>query len=195
MDVTRPLDFPDHSFDLINSRFIGTFMPTKTWPELFRECRRILRPGGILRMTEFERGLTNSPAHERMSTLFTQSQHGLGMGFSPDGNHMGILPMLGWFFQQAGFEQIQSHYFAVDYSFGSEDHQEWYQDLRVLFKLAQKFMIQTGVATQEELDRLYERAIIEMDLPEFRAILPCISVWGRSPDASHPQEEKGEKTV
>lgn len=183
MDVAKYLDFADHSFDLINGRFMGAFMPTKSWPAFFQECQRVLRPGGVLRVTEYERALTNSPAHERMSTLFTQSQHRLGMGFAPDGNHLGILPMVGGFFRQAGFEQRQEYYFGVDYSFGEEDHQEWYQDLLVLFKLSQKFIIREGMATQEELDRLYKRASIEMDLPEFRAILPCLSVWGKVPVA------------
>ena len=181
MDVTKPLGFATHSFDLVNGRFLGTFMPTEAWLPLFQECRRILRPGGTLCITEFERALTNSPAHERLSTLFTQSQHRLGMGFAPDGNHMGTLPMLGGFFRQTGLEQRQEHYFGIDYSFGEENHQEWYHVVLMLFKLAQEFIIQTGVATQEELDHLSERVSIEMELPNFRAILPCLTVWGKVP--------------
>lgn len=45
MDATKPLDFPDHSFDLVNARGIG-FFAKAVWPPLLQECRRITRPGG-----------------------------------------------------------------------------------------------------------------------------------------------------
>src|SRR5947199_4835220 len=36
MDATKPLDFPESSFDLVNARTIG-FFPTTVWPNLMRE--------------------------------------------------------------------------------------------------------------------------------------------------------------
>src|SRR5205807_5280187 len=63
MDATRPLAFPDNSFDFINARFIFAFMPTSAWPKLLQECIRLTRPGGTIRLTEFDvYGVTNSPA-------------------------------------------------------------------------------------------------------------------------------------
>jgi hypothetical protein len=41
-------------------------MPTTAWPVLIQECMRITRPGGIIRLTEFDTyGTTNSPAVEK----------------------------------------------------------------------------------------------------------------------------------
>ncbi len=51
MNALKPLAFEDASFDLINMRFIAAFMHQEMWPKLFLECRRLLRPGGMLRIT------------------------------------------------------------------------------------------------------------------------------------------------
>src|SRR5690348_2053759 len=54
---SQPFAFPDQSFDLINARLIIGFMQTTFWPYFLKECQRILRPGGILRLTECEGGI------------------------------------------------------------------------------------------------------------------------------------------
>src|SRR6266478_487898 len=53
MDALKPLQFLDHSFDLVNTRLICPFMLTTAWPSLLQECMRITRPGGIARLTEW----------------------------------------------------------------------------------------------------------------------------------------------
>src|SRR6266699_4163204 len=95
MDATRPLAFDDESFDLVNARLVSSFMPTRTWPDFLRECMRILRPGGTLRVTEFEAGMSNSPGHERMHSIAIQAMMRAGLSFSTDGRHLAILVMLG----------------------------------------------------------------------------------------------------
>lgn len=42
------LDFPDHSFDLIVSSFFFHEIPVKSTRKVLAECRRLLRPGGIM---------------------------------------------------------------------------------------------------------------------------------------------------
>ena len=64
MDMLKPLDFPNGSFDLVNARFIN-FLPAAAWPKLLQEFQRITRPGGFIRLTESEWWyFTNSPALE-----------------------------------------------------------------------------------------------------------------------------------
>src|SRR5438874_12617188 len=53
MDIQKPLNFPDGSFDLVNARFIN-FLPAATWPQLMQEFGRITRSGGVIRLTESE---------------------------------------------------------------------------------------------------------------------------------------------
>lgn len=181
MDATQPLDFPDRGFDWVNVRFISTFMKTTDWSFLLGQCRRILKPGGLLRITDFERALTNSPAHERIGTLQCLSLLQRGMSFAPDGNHMGVLPVLAHLIKKAGFENVKSSMFGIDYSFGSPVYEQWCQDLTIWFLLTRPFVVSAGVATEEEMQRLYERVLVEMANPEFCALAPCLMVCAHAP--------------
>jgi ubiquinone/menaquinone biosynthesis C-methylase UbiE len=58
MDITQPLDFPAHSFDLINGRFLVGFMQQATWPALLSECWRVHRLGTLLREAGFAEAKT-----------------------------------------------------------------------------------------------------------------------------------------
>lgn len=52
LDATRPLPFPDASFQFV---FCEHFLTVLTLPQAFdflRECHRILRPGGVLRLSQ-----------------------------------------------------------------------------------------------------------------------------------------------
>src|SRR5690242_3070526 len=58
MDITRPLQFADGAFDLINGRMMTGFLTTSQWPALVQECYRVAKSGGILRFTEAEWGFS-----------------------------------------------------------------------------------------------------------------------------------------
>jgi SAM-dependent methyltransferase len=183
MDATKPLDFPDHSFDLVNARAIG-FFPKAIWPPLLQECRRITRPGGIIRLTEIEMGIcgiTNSPALERLNALGTQALYQSGHGFSPDGRHMGTTPLLARLLRDAGYQNIQQRAHVMDYSAGTEAYEGIYQNNMVAFKLIQPFLLQAGVTTQEEVDQLYEQMLLEMRSPDFCGLAYLLTVWGKRP--------------
>src|SRR5579864_4391710 len=73
MDVLKPLDFDDESFDVVNARLLFGFMPTKAWAGLLKQCMRMLRPGGLICFTESEVGITNGPISEQLSHMFLQA--------------------------------------------------------------------------------------------------------------------------
>jgi len=179
MDVLKSLDFPDGSFDLVNARLLSVFMPPAVWPKLMQDSMRILRLGGIIRLTECEWCITNGTAFEKMNGLITQALQVAGQSFSPDGRHLGITPMLGRFLHNAGCQGIQKMAHAIDFSYGMEAHNGCYQDVMVLFKLLQSFLIKMGVTTQEEVDVLYHRALAEMQSEDFCGIWYFLSVWGQ----------------
>ena len=66
MDATRSLEFPDNSFDLINARMIHGFMPKHIWPLFLQECWRLLRPQGMIRLTQDDSPATSSAAFEQI---------------------------------------------------------------------------------------------------------------------------------
>lgn len=178
MDALKPLDFPDGSFDFINARLLFGFMPAKAWPRLLQECKRILRPGGLIRLTEGEVGISNGPATEQLSGMFTLAMQRAGMSFSPDGRHIGITPMLGRLLENAGFQNIQKVAHVLDYSAGRPAHHSFVQNMLVGSKLAHPFFIKLGVTTQEEVDRLYELSRQEMYSDDFCGIWFFLTVWG-----------------
>ena len=181
MDILTPLAFPDESFDLIHARFIAGFMPTEAWPRLLVECRRLLRPGGVLLLVEGEMALTTSPAIEQLSTYFTQALRAVGQSFSPDGRHLGITPMLKTLLTKAGFRSCRTEAVAMKHSTGTEFHHSLYEDYYVAFHLMQPFLVQAGVATYEQLIPLYHRMLEEMRAGDFCSLAFLLQAWGRKP--------------
>ena len=181
MNAAGPLDYPDNYFDLVNARYLAV-VPIKIWPEVMQEIFRITRPGGIIRLTENEEySITTGPAFEKLSGMFIQATKRAGNAASPDGRTTGLTPLLGRFLRNAGCQNIQRKPFVIDWSAGMEVHDAVFQVLSVFMRLVQPFLIQMGVTTQEEADRLYREAEIEMLSDDFCALWYFLTVWGEKP--------------
>ncbi len=180
MDATKPLNFSDGTFDLVNARTIG-FLPTSVWPELMKECMRIMRPGGVIRLTESEWSFSNSPALEAITWIFFRALKAAGQSFSLDGRRHGITTMLGGILRDAGYTSIRQVPYVIDFSAGTEAHASICKNWRVVYKLSQSFFIKAGVTTQEEVDQLYEQMQIEMMLDNFRGIMYLLTALGEKP--------------
>jgi SAM-dependent methyltransferase len=177
-DVRQTLSFETASFDLVNSRFIN-FLPAASWPGLMQELDRITRPGGIIRLTESEWWYySSSPALENLNALLIRALKAQGESFSQSGRFTGVLPMLGKFLQDLGYTNIEHRSHVIDYSYGTEAYIGFRQDAAANFQLFQPFIIRMGVATQEELSKLYEQMLSEMASESFRGLMFPLTVWG-----------------
>jgi len=177
MNLLKPLDFPDSSFDLVNARFIN-FLPAAAWPQLVQEFRRITGPGGFIRLTESEWWyFTTSPALENLNAMIIRALKIQG-SFSQTGRFTGILPMLGRLLRDAGCVNIQLVPHVIDFSVGTKAYQGFRKDAVAVFKLFQPFIIRMGVATQEEMDPLYEQMLLEMQQDDFRGLMLPLTAWG-----------------
>ncbi|HZR42789.1 MAG TPA: class I SAM-dependent methyltransferase, partial [Ktedonobacteraceae bacterium] len=104
MDITQPLDFSDHSFDLVNARTLFAVLRRDAWQPFISECTRILKAGGTLRLNEpVDGGVTNSAAIERLLAALARAIWTLGYGFSIDGRSFGIVPSLPALLREAGY--------------------------------------------------------------------------------------------
>lgn len=182
MNVLEPLDFADNTFDLVNIRFISAFMQTTAWSTLVQECLRLLKPGGILHLTDFELPLSNSPAFEKLMGLAIRSFQMSKLSFSPEGRNVGITFMLGRFLRNAQFENIQHQAHVVEFSEGTENHMAMYQNWMIASKLVQPYLIKLGLGAQEELELLYQQMLTEMVADDFCAVWYFMSAWGRKPE-------------
>ncbi len=181
MDLLAPLEFPDDAFDLVNARLISSCVPAAGWPSLLQECLRITRPGGVVRMTEAEWLFSTGPASERFAELLLRAMWLAGQSFAPDGKRIGITVVLSQLLRDAGLEQLQQQASVLEYSFGTPAHEVMYDHLMMGYPLLLPFLLKWGVATQEELERLYQRIGEEMHDPAFRGLWFLLSVWGNKP--------------
>ncbi len=181
MDIRQPLDFPDNTFDFVNARFLFTFMSKDAWPHLLKECMRITRPGGFVRLTESESAVGNSPAFEELQIMMARSLHLTGRTFSPLGSQIGITPMLGGFLQQAGYQNIKHRAFAIDFSATGDAHEYMYQNFQLGLLLSRPFLLSMNPISEEELGELCNKTLKEMASDDFRAVWYYLSVWGNKP--------------
>lgn len=180
MDVRAPLAFPDASFDLIHARLITTFLTRDMWPVLIGECVRLLRPGGIFCSTEDENiGISTSPSLMRYSTLCADALRKAGICFTSEGASFGITAVQARLLAQAGLTHVEQQAAAINYSAGTVAHPLLTQDWEVALRLVQPFLVQSGVATQNELDILYARLCEEMHTEQFSAVIYFQTAWGQ----------------
>jgi len=183
MDLLKPLDFPDASFDLVNARFLFGFLHADSWIPLMRELMRVLRPGGILRFTEFDgRVTTNSPAFEKFTDFLMQAFALDGRTLNGSVHHVGVTPMLGRFLQEVGCQNVQEKAHLLNCSAGMEAHASVCEDIKVGFKLIQPFLVKMQVASQEEVELLYQQTLAEWLSDDFRGLWYFFSAWGQKPE-------------
>jgi len=182
--ATEPLDFPDNSFDFVNSRFMVGFMWKDAWPQYIQECARIIRPGGVIRLTESDciSGLStgNSVALSWMNRTLVRAFCRTGRSFceDEDGYQVGVTPMLPNFLREAGFQDIREQSHLLNFSAGTEAHQRMLKNLQVGLKLVQPFLLKTGVTTEEEVERYYQQAMTDFMSEDFHAAWYFTSVYG-----------------
>ncbi len=182
MNVLQPLDFPDNTFDFVNARLLFGFMPKDAWVPLLKECIRVLRPGGIVRLIECERTMSNSLAYEQLGDLVMSSLYRSGTSFSVDGKQIGITLMLSSFLQEAGYQNIQHASFAIDFSADGNAQGYMYENSQIGFLLTRPFLRKMNPSmTEEYLVQLSDQALKDMVSSEFRAIWYYLSAWGKKP--------------
>jgi ubiquinone/menaquinone biosynthesis C-methylase UbiE len=181
IDATQPLDFSANSFDMVNGRFWIGFMTKTAWPQVVKECHRILRPGGVLRLTETDGfGPTTSVAFERVIALSAELYAHLpgDRSFAPEAKTYGITPMLPWLLQEAGFRNIKYIPHVVDFSAGTDAWSDIYQNTEVALRLIRDSIIRMDIMTAEMFDALFQQMQVEARTDRFRGLWYFLTVQG-----------------
>jgi SAM-dependent methyltransferase len=179
MNALDPLDYPDNFFDLVNARYLNV-IGRAAWPQVMQELFRITRPGGFIRLTENEDvSATTSPAFDRMTFIFSQAAKLGHISFSPTGRTLGFPPKLPYFLRNAGCYDIRKHASILDWSAGTENHATASHDLKLFLRLLKPFMVDVGVATEEELEQLHRDIEVELLSEDFCAFWTFYTVWGQ----------------
>jgi ubiquinone/menaquinone biosynthesis C-methylase UbiE len=179
--ILDPLPLPSESCDFVNTRLASSFMPVSAWPLFVEECRRVTRPGGIIRLTEAEWVFTNSPAGEKLADATTRAQWLTGKSFSPDGKRFGCTLALPKFLRDIHLEHIDKAAYSLEFSFGTPSHALWYQTMMKGYEMMLPFFLKAGVLTRNEFTDLYQQFDYEMQDSSFLGEFFLLSVWGVRP--------------
>ena len=178
MDITKPLPIPDQSFDLINARLLAGVLPRTGWPNLLRECWRVLRPGGRVRLSEIESPITTSASFERLNRMVTLAMQRAGYGFSPDGYHIGLVMMIEPLLVAAKFSRTQTRACPISLLKGSTAHQAHYENVQILYPNLKPLLLKTGVTDEQEFASLYQQNLHEMQSDGFHGLVLALTAWG-----------------
>ena len=181
MNIQAPFPFEDGTFDLVNARALVAVLTPQTWPKLLRETFRVTRPGGVIRLTEAEMPITNSPAFEQLAQMSLNAFSVTGRSFAPTARNFGITPMLSQLLRRTGYQNVQVKAYGIDSSAGAAGHEGFYQDFMMAFELGREFFIGLDLTTNEKYEELYQQVLREMRGDDFCAIGYMLTVWAEKP--------------
>ncbi len=175
MDILRKLDFADASFDLINQRFAMTYLRTWDWANVLSEHQRVVRPGGIIRLTECNIPVSNSSALNRCNDLIIEALTQAGHFSSPERDN--VINGLAARLQQAGMRDIQTRLYTIDYRAGTPQGQIFIEDGKHILRTFQPFL-RKWTRVPEDYDTLCQQAIYDMQQPDFAGTWKLLTAWG-----------------
>jgi len=180
MDVLQGLDFPENSFDLVNLRFGISYVRTWDWPNLLLEMQRVARPGGVIRVTECETGhQCTSLAMIQLNAICVQALYRAGNLFTEEStgltNHLAQLLTNSW------CEDVQTKASLLEFQAGTPEGQLFNEDMRHGYQAMRPFIQKWTGISKKEYDALYHQFCKEMEQPNFCAIWPHVTAWGKKP--------------
>jgi len=187
MDALGILEFPDASFDLVNLRFAISFVRTWDWPRLLSELLRVVRPGGVVRLTDEEIiHQSTSPASmqfcEMLLCALFRSQHLFAQESTGLTAH--LVPLL----SRHGCQQVQTRANALQYQAGTPEGQAYAEDgVRVMGTL--RPFLQKWGCMSKDYDAIRHQAHEEIQRPDFCATWHLLTAWGIKPRLKSQQPE------
>jgi ubiquinone/menaquinone biosynthesis C-methylase UbiE len=174
-DALRRLDFSDDEFDLVNLRLGSSFLRLQDWPRILAECLRVVRPGGIVRLTDNAAAWeSTSPSFNRLVGMFMCALYRSGRHVS---EHAGVgLEFLRWL-EQSGCTGVQSKDDTLELTAGTVGGQNFQTNMQFALQTWKPFIQQTGCA-EPDYDALCEQALLDMQLADFRVRWPLLTAWG-----------------
>ncbi|HTK06813.1 MAG TPA: class I SAM-dependent methyltransferase [Ktedonobacteraceae bacterium] len=175
MDALRMLEFPDHSFDLVNHRSASSWLRTWDWPKLLQEYQRMVREGGVVRVTEPSWWVSASPALTRHSALSLQAAHRAGYFFTSTGE--GVTSELVRLLELHGLHDVHTHTYHLHYRVGTPEWQYFFENLKFGMRTMVPFL-RKWAHVPEDYEELCQQAQSEMQQPDFVANMSLLTAWG-----------------
>lgn len=179
MDALRMLEFPSNYFDLVNVRSAMSYLRTWDWLKFLQECRRVSRPGTIVRITDGDMLVrSTSPALTRLMDFIREAFYQAGYLFTPEGDS--VIRELPKLFNRFGFQNIQVCEHRIVARPGMENWQLAYEDTRLMFRTVLPFL-QKWLRLPENYQEIYKQMLEEIERPDFESTTILHTVWGNTP--------------
>ena len=176
MDALRMLEFSDNFFDLVNVRLATGWLRTWDWLKFLEECRRVCRPGGVVRITEGTmEPRTNSATLTRLLSLYCNAHYQSGHLFTPEGDS--VIKELPGLLERFLFQNIQSREYHNVARAGTEEGQFFSDNMRLLFRTVAPFL-RKWIRVPDDYQELYQQMLSEMQQPDFESNSFLCTVWG-----------------
>lgn len=179
-NLTR-MDLVSEAFDFIHAQSLVPRMTGLTWPGLMKECYRLLIPGGVAQFIVWELPVTSGSACERYFELIGKAFYHAGRSLAGGARAIGISAALPHLFRAAGFATVHCQATLLDFSRDAPEHAAVFQSALVGLRYIQPFLLAYGIATGEEIERLYQQAMAEMQADDFTGSLVVLAVRGKKP--------------
>ncbi len=197
--------FSADSIDLINVAFIASLLLSMDYAALMRSLFRLCRPGGLLRWTEMEFPITNSPAFEQLTALICRALRVTGQTFIPpslqiydeiftawrreegrnnqpaERRHVGITPMMGSWLHCAGCHAVQSFPTAIEVSTGTAAHPYFVRQVEVFGQHIAPFLCIQEVIPADDLTALLNEVQDEIQQADFCGLCFILTVCATKP--------------
>ncbi len=189
-------------FDLINVAFIAPMLLETDYEALLHTLFPWCRPGGIMRWTEMELPVTNSPAFERLMTLVCQVLEAAGHTFTSPSmretaevfaalrretgravmpaprRQLGITPMMGTWVRHAGCWTVESFPVAIEVAADLPSLPLFLQQVEVFTQQIAPLLCAKHVTTSDALASLLTQVMQELQDEDFCGLCWLLTVYG-----------------
>lgn len=187
-DFLEPdLPFDPGSFDLVQLRFAMSWITGyASWLDVLSRCYTLLKPGGVVIVTEVEGLFTNSAPLQRIYEILGEAFFRTGHSLSISPRFFGVVTHLGLLLHESGFQQVQSEAHVVDFSYyHEEENRAWLQSFQHLLLESAPFLFASGGTSVEELTELEQRMTIDMYHQTFCGIAPLFTFFAHKKGVLH----------
>src|SRR5262249_37735001 len=140
---------------------------TWDWAKILFEYQRVVRQGGIIRITEPSTVMeSNSPALMMLDGILVETYHRSGRLFtsSSDGIAREVVRLM----TQHGIDDVKFCVHTVVFRAGTAECQDFYEDMRYFFRVALPFF-HKWTRVPSNYHEIYQQALAEMKQPGFVA--------------------------
>lgn len=174
-NIFEGIPFPDASFDFVHMRLLFTAIPADRWQSVVNELVRVTRPGGWVESVESGNLVNGGPTVSMVLSWLNQVMARRGVVIDAGSNVGEMLPA-------AGLTNVHPQTINVPTgAYGGRLGTMMAQDLNSAFTSLGGFVVNSGLASQEEFDGMMQAFRTELNAPDCRCVTPFYIVYGQRP--------------